>query len=299
MRLRQFRTEETSTPRVGVTTGDGETIVDLERAGEELGIEIEGSVRSLLATPCWRQLTETAVDYAVETGVATLDIGETETLTPITDPSKVVCVGLNYAEHAEEGDEEVPEEPLLFPKYPTAVVGPERDVVWDPSYTEQVDYEVELAAVLGKEVHGVDEAGAMDAIAGFTVANDISARDLQFDDDQWLRGKSLDTFCPLGPELVTTDEVGDPQDLTLWTEVNGKRVQESTTSNQIFEVSELVSFISRAFTLVPGDVILTGTPPGVGVFRDPPQLLDDGDVVKVGVESIGTLSNTCRHSTGP
>jgi 2-keto-4-pentenoate hydratase/2-oxohepta-3-ene-1,7-dioic acid hydratase in catechol pathway len=148
---------------------------------------------------------------------------------------------------------------------------------------------------VGERARRIDPGEAAEHVAGYTVANDVSARDLQFADDQWVRGKSLDTFCPLGPELVTGDELGDPDDLALWTDLNGERLQESTTANLIFDVDRLVSFCSDAFTLNPGDVILTGTPPGVGAFREPPVYLGDGDEVTVGVEGIGELTNGCAH----
>ena len=159
----------------------------------------------------------------------------------------------------------------------------------------EVDYEGELAVVIGRRASYVDRAQALDHVAGFTVGNDVSARDLQHGDGQWVRGKSLDSFAPIGPELVTTDEVGDPHDLDVWAEVNGERLQDSSTSNLIFGVDELVSFCSRAFTLRPGDLLFTGTPPGVGVYRDPPVLLEDGDEVTIGVEGVGELTNACEY----
>lgn len=179
---------------------------------------------------------------------------------------------------------------MLFSKFPTTIVGPGDEIVWDPDYTKQVDYEGELVVVIGRETREVRAADAEEHIVG----NDVSARDLQHGDEQWVRGKSLDTFGPTGPDLVTLDEVGDCRDLDIWTEVNGDRLQNPATSNLIFEIDELVAFCSRAFTLRPGDLIFTGTPPGVGVYREPQTLLGDGDTVTVGIEGVGELTNTCR-----
>ncbi|MES3160792.1 MAG: fumarylacetoacetate hydrolase family protein [Halorubrum sp.] len=294
MRIRQFTPPDGKTPRVGVHTAP-DKIIDLEQAGRSIGVDLPSNTRALLENPRWKALSEVVADHGSDAGSWTYDVENVTTNAPIGDPEKIICVGLNYAEHAEEGDQEIPDEPLLFSKYPSSIIGPEEPITWDPSYTNEVDYEVELAAVIGEETRRVSAENALDVVAGLTVSNDVSARDLQFNDDQWVRGKSLDTFCPLGPELVTLDDINDPHDLQLWAEVNGERVQDSTTSDLIRGVPELVSFASDAFTLSPGDLILTGTPPGVGVFRDPQILLGDGDTVTVGVEGIGTVRNPCRH----
>jgi 2-keto-4-pentenoate hydratase/2-oxohepta-3-ene-1,7-dioic acid hydratase in catechol pathway len=235
------------------------------------------------------------VAHAHERGVGVYDAEEVRQCAPVSEPQKIICVGLNYAEHIDEGGQEAPDEPLLFSKFATSLIGPGDDIVWNSAYTEKVDYEVELAAVVGEHARRVPADEALGHLAGFTIANDVSARDLQFADDQWTRGKSLDTFCPLGPEIVTLDEFENPHDLALWTEVNGERVQESRTINLIFDVPELVSFCSEAFTLLPGDLLLTGTPPGVGVFSDPQIFLDQGDEVTVAIEGIGELTNGCQH----
>jgi len=288
MRLVRFSQQDSSA--IGVLEED--VVINVAEAGEALGIDVPAETRALLGSPKWREKLELAADYAAETGLGRRDRDEVTLEPPIAEPQKVVCVGLNYVEHIEEGGEDRPENPVLFSKYPTSVVGPGDAIAWDPALTAEVDYEVELATVIGEESRRIDESNALDAVAGYTVANDVSARDLQFADDQWVRGKSLDTFCPLGPSIVTADEI-DPHDLDLWTDLNGERLQESNTGNLIFGIDEIVAFCSRAFTLKPGDVILTGTPPGVGIFRDPPVLLEDGDEVTVGVEGIGDLTNTC------
>jgi 5-carboxymethyl-2-hydroxymuconate isomerase len=213
-------------------------------------------------------------------------------------PGKVVAIGLNYLDHIREAGLEEPGAPLVFAKFPSSVIGPEEAIVIDPALTSRVDWEVELAAVIGSPLRDVPVESALDGVLGYTIANDVSARDLQFGDGQWTRGKSLDTFCPLGPEIVTADEIGDPQRLALRTRVNGDTVQDSSTEHMLFGVAQLLSHCSRAFTLEPGDVLLTGTPWGCGEFMDPPRHLQPGDVVEVEVEGIGVLRNPVRSAPG-
>jgi 2-keto-4-pentenoate hydratase/2-oxohepta-3-ene-1,7-dioic acid hydratase in catechol pathway len=214
-------------------------------------------------------------------------------------PGKIVAVGLNYLDHIREAGLEPPERPLLFAKFPSSVIGPDQPIVIDAGLTERVDWEVELAVIVGAPMRHVSPAEALAGVAGYTVANDVSARDLQFSDGQWVRGKSLDTFCPLGPVVVTPDEIGDPQALRLWTAVNGQTVQDSSTSEMVFGVAELLSYCSRSFTLDPGDVLLTGTPWGCGEFMTPRRSLAPGDVVEVGVDRIGVLRNPVVARTAP
>jgi 2-keto-4-pentenoate hydratase/2-oxohepta-3-ene-1,7-dioic acid hydratase in catechol pathway len=206
-------------------------------------------------------------------------------------PGKIVAIGLNYLDHLRETGMDAPARPLIFAKFPTSVVGPGAAIEFDRAVTERVDWEGELAAVVGRRMRNVSEDDALDHLFGYTVANDVSARDVQFADSQWVHGKSLDTFCPLGPAIVTADEVPDPQALRLRTRVNGEVVQESSTGEMIFGVAELLAFCSRSFTLEPGDVLLTGTPWGCGEFVDPQRSLADGDVVEVEIEGLGSLRN--------
>ncbi len=217
-----------------------------------------------------------------------------ELLAPVTRPGKVVAIGRNYREHTTEEGVEPPKAPLVFSKWPSCVIGPDEEIRWDPGLTAQVDYEAELAVVIGRKARRVTEAEALDYVLGYTCLNDVSARDLQFGDGQWARGKSLDTFCPMGPLLVTADEIPDPQDLAISCRVNGQTLQDATTAEMYFGVAAIISFCSQAFRLDPGDVIATGTPGGVGIFRDPPVLLGDGDEVIVEIERIGRLRNPCR-----
>jgi 2-keto-4-pentenoate hydratase/2-oxohepta-3-ene-1,7-dioic acid hydratase in catechol pathway len=242
-----------------------------------------------------------AWEAARETGARTIQDGEPlqpgVLAAPLRTPSKIACVGLNYHDHCRETGMAAPERPLIFAKFPSSLVGPDAAIEWPDGLTEQVDWEVELAVVMGRRIRHATEREALDAVFGYTAANDVSARDLQFADQQWVRAKSIDSFCPLGPVIVTPDEFGDPQDKGLVARVNGEMMQDSTTAEMIFGVAEILSFLSRACTLEPGDLILTGTPWGVGGFRDPPVFLEPGDRVEVEVEGIGVLANDIGRST--
>lgn len=209
---------------------------------------------------------------------------------PIERPQKIVCIGLNYRDHAEEQGVALPERPLLFAKWPNTLIGP-GDPIRLPAISHEVDYEAELGVVIGERVSKVSVDTALDAVRGYVCANDVSGRDVQFADKQWVRGKSFDTFCPVGPELVPASDVPDPQALRIRAILNGEVMQDSTTANMVFGVAELVSFISQAITLEPGDLILTGTPAGVGVFRDPKVLLQPGDEITIAIDGVGALTN--------
>ena len=209
---------------------------------------------------------------------------------PIDRPGKIICVGLNYRDHAAEQGGELPKEPLLFAKWPNALIGPGEPIVIPPLVTK-CDYEAELAVVIGARVKAVSKENALEAVRGYICANDVSARDLQFADGQWTRGKSPDTFCPIGPALVPAAEIPDPHNLRIRAIVSGEVLQDSTTANLIFGVDEIISHASQTMTLEPGDLILTGTPAGVGVFRDPQRLLRPGDEVTIEIEGLGALTN--------
>lgn len=257
----------------------------------------DGAVRVAvsLGTDGWR-LTSTASDVIEggplewETAAATGEPVVPERYLPPVLPGKIIGVGLNYRSHAQEAGLELPSNPILFAKFPQTVIGHGDAIRLDRSVTACVDWEVELAVVIGQHMHRASEREAAAGILGYTVANDVTARDVQSNDVQWVRAKSLDTFCPLGPWLVAAEHL-DPKDLRLRTRVNGKAMQDGTTADMHFDVPTLVSFCSHNFELHRGDVLLTGTPPGVGAFRDPPIFLTDGDVVEVEVEGIGTLAN--------
>jgi len=218
-------------------------------------------------------------------------------LAPLPNPSKVVAIGLNYGEHRREQNDAAAGYPILFPKFPSSIIGTGDAITWDPGQTRQVDYEAELGIVIGKRAQRVPEGQALDYVFGYCNLNDISARDLQFDEKggkQWTRGKSLDTFCPMGPYIVSKDEVADPQNLHIRCWVNGEVRQDSNTGNMISGVAQLIAFISQGITLMPGDVIASGTPSGVGHFRKPPVYLKPGDLVEVEVEGLGRLRNPVK-----
>lgn len=217
--------------------------------------------------------------------LASVEIGP-----PVPDPDKIICLGLNYADHAAESKMELPKAPILFAKFRNSLVGPNRPIIL-PRNSTQIDYEAELAVVIGRTCKDVTEQEALSYVAGYTCLNDVSARDLQFIASQWTAGKAIDTFAPLGPGLVPASEIPDPQNLSVITRVNGQVLQNGNTKHMIFGVAYTIAFISSIMTLVPGDIISTGTPDGVGFSRKPPIFLKNGDVVEIEIERIGVLSN--------
>lgn len=241
---------------------------------------------SNIANPNYRRTVRRSSENEM---LPALDRESVSLLAPVPTPGKIICVGMNYHDHVEEQDEEVPEEPLLFAKAPTTVTNPGSAIV-HPEDIGQVDYEVELGIVVGRGGKRINREEADDHIAGYTVINDVSARDAQFSDGQYFRGKSYDTFSPMGPTLVTGDDF-DPNAADVELRVNGTTKQSSNTEEFIFDVGDLVAYISRAMTLQPGDVISTGTPGGVGIFREPPELLEPGDTVEAEIDGIGVLEN--------
>jgi 2-keto-4-pentenoate hydratase/2-oxohepta-3-ene-1,7-dioic acid hydratase in catechol pathway len=291
MRLVSFR--QGGQEQLGVERPDGRIL-----AASALGGAFPSTMLELLrgGPPAIDALRAAVV--AAPPSAATLDPASVELLAPVPRPGKIVAVGLNYYDHAKEGGLEPPASPMLFAKFGTSVVGPGATVEWDPELATEVDLEAELGVVIGRMARRVERDDALTYVAGYTIVNDVSARDLQFSDKQFVRAKSLDTFCPMGPALVTADEIPDPQRLTIRGIRNGFAMQDSNTSQMIFPVAEIVAFCSRAFTLEPGDVIATGTPAGVGVYRTPKMLLGDGDEIVIEIEGIGRLANRCRFWRG-
>lgn len=222
---------------------------------------------------------------AIVSEAAVLDV-------PLDRTGKLLAIGRNYMAHIEETKETRPDCPLLFGKFPSSLNGPYADVTIDPRLTQEADYEVELAVVIGRGGRSIAAADAYDVVAGYTVANDLSSRDNQRAESQWIRSKSFDGFCPLGPWITTADEVADPANLRLTTDVNGERRQDSNTALMLFGIPELVEYLSQGISFLPGDVILTGTPAGVAVGMDAPKFLQPGDVVRCEIESLGHLENT-------
>lgn len=269
-------------------------LVRVGPAGQEIPamLAADGSVRDLST-----HVDDLAGDTLTAAGLVRLRALDLEQLPPLPEPSrfgppvgrigKFICVGLNYADHAAESGMPVPNEPVIFMKATSAVVGP-HDHVRLPIGSSKTDWEVELGVVIGDVARNVSEADALAHVAGYLVVNDLSERAFQLEHEgQWVKGKSCDTFGPIGPWLVTRDEVADPQDLTLWLEVNGERVQNGSTRTMVFGVAHLVSYISRFMSLHPGDIISTGTPPGVGLGRTPPVFLKAGDVMELEVVGLG------------
>jgi 2,4-diketo-3-deoxy-L-fuconate hydrolase len=272
-----------------------------ERAGLLLGEEIvdigtiDGSfpsnVRRLLEAGRLEDLASAAEALKAGdrgSGARRVALREVRLGAPVPDASKVICLGLNYADHAREQQKEPPQAPLIFAKAPSALSGPHDDIAI-PRQDERVDCEAELAVVIGRASRNVARGEAMNAVAGYMVFNDVSARTIQRGDRQWFRGKSFDTFAPCGPALVTRDEVADPHSLDIASYINESPLQNSRTSELIFDIPYIISYISEAMTLLPGDIVSTGTPAGVGVFRDPPVFLKPGDTVTIEIEGLGKL----------
>ena len=256
-----------------------------ERDGAVVDLAVE-SVRALLAGG------DAALSAAEERAKRGNPVsGKVEVGPPVPDPEKIVCFGLNYRRHAEETGNAIPKVPTFFPKYRNSLVANGEPIVLPAKYPSEIDYEVELTAVIGKRCKNVTKAEALDYVGGYTILNDVSARDLQMMTSQWGAGKAIDTFAPCGPVLIPAREIGDPQKLSVKTRLNGRELQNSNTADMIFPVAELVAFLSDFMTLEPGDLIATGTPEGVGFKRNPPVFMRDGDVVELEIEKIGVLRN--------
>ena len=242
--------------------------------------------------PLLRQVAREAAKTKLD-DLPLLELDEPEFLAPVFDPRMVLALGLNYRDHCEEQNVSPPGHPLFFAKLPSCLTGHKKPIVkWE--LTEKLDYEAELAVVVGRRCRRVRKEDALSCVFGYTILNDVSARDLQRADRQWGRSKSLDSFGPMGPVVVTRDEILNPQKLSIRTFVNDELRQDSSTENMLFGVAEVISFVSQAITLEPGDVIATGTPAGVGLFMDPPRFLEVGDVVRIEIEGIGELENTVQ-----
>jgi len=301
MKLAQFKTNGIDKQRLGVLLGDvvcdvAELAHAVKTSGKKVAdwlLEVNGSLDVIKRADAGLRDLMTLLDgeglHFGRTGVAAFSLDSIEFLPP-TYPSKILAIGRNYVDHAIEGGAEPPKAPLLFNKLPNSLSAHNAPIVL-PAISQQVDYEAELAVVIGRKAKRVSEADALDYVFGYSLIDDVSARDLQFGDGQWTRGKSLDTFAPLGPFITTRDEVADVQSLKIEGILNGKVMQSSNTAKMIFKVAYLVSYLSQGITLEPGDVIASGTPEGVGIFRKPPVLLQAGDVFEVKIEKLGTLRN--------
>lgn len=267
---------------------DGDTVIDLAAAGLPVD-EVGDLMRIVRGGDAMLERVRAAMEGPRRREFA---LDEVKLCAPLFYPSKIVAVGLNYIDHCKEANLPVPTEPVLFTKWPNSITGPYDDLSWPESVTTEVDYEVELGVVIGRRGRNIKEKDALDYVCGYTVVNDVSARDLQFANaKQWDRGKSLDTFCPWGPWIVTRDEISNPHDLTVRTVLNGKEMQISNTKNLIFNIPQIIAYASQGTTLMPGDLIPTGTPFGVGFSRTPPVFLKHGDVCECEVAGVGKIIN--------
>ncbi|XP_072177340.1 oxaloacetate tautomerase fahd2, mitochondrial-like isoform X1 [Diadema setosum] len=285
MRFVQF--EESGKCRLGVEVKPGGDLVDLSGSDESMPNTM---VQFLNGGENLMKKAESIIGSATSRVVKRESV---KLLSPITNPQKVICIGMNYVDHCTEQNQPIPTEPIIFSKFASSIVGPEDDVCY-PDITEALDWEVELTVVIGKGGKKIKETEAMEHVFGYTVAHDVSARDWQMykNGKQWLLGKTMDCFCPLGPAVVTKDALSDPHKLGIRCRVNGETMQDSSTDQLVFQTPALVEFISRFVTLTPGDIILTGTPPGVGVFKKPtPVYLKRGDIVECEIDEIGTIRN--------
>ncbi|MEM9017398.1 MAG: fumarylacetoacetate hydrolase family protein [Verrucomicrobiota bacterium] len=282
MKLLRFGAVGSEQP--GLEMADG-TRVDASGFGMDWDSSFFADPSNLERLSSWIEENEdslTRLDEAVRLGPA------------VSNPGKLICIGLNFSDHAEEAGMPIPEEPIVFFKATSAIVGPNDDVVI-PRNSEKTDWEVELAIVIGKRANYVSESEALDHVAGYVLHNDYSEREFQLErGGQWVKGKSCDTFAPIGPFVATTDEIEKPEDLEMWLKVNGETKQDGTSGNLIFGIAHLVSYLSQFMSLMPGDIVSTGTPPGVGMGFDPPQYLQPGDVVELGIEGLGSSTQTAK-----
>ncbi|MDP6763430.1 MAG: fumarylacetoacetate hydrolase family protein [Planctomycetota bacterium] len=298
MRLISFLDPAGGPPRTGAFCSDGSEVLDAGAAAAGLPevaspldwFDLDGAAHPALAELCASLEAEPSRADALRAGEAIVPLESVRLTAPVPRPGKFLCIGRNYREHAAEGGEEVPEAPLYFSKFQTSVTGHEQPVLL-PLGSEKVDYEAELGVVVGRRAFRVSREHAREHVLGYTNINDVSARDFQFGDGQWQRGKSCDTFGPMGPFVATTEEIADPQALRISFRLNGETLQDSTTALMVFGVDELVSYLSQTVTLEPGDVIATGTPPGVGFARKPPIWVREGDRMEVDIEGLGVLAN--------
>lgn len=287
MKLVTFTRDEITRPGLLVAEG----VVDLAEAGLPAGRH--GDLLDIIRGG---DATLDRVRQVAGSNPKTVPLDAVTIRAPIIEPGKIIGIGLNYIDHCHEANLKVPEVPVLFGKFPNSVVGPDDDIVFSRRVCKEVDYEVEMGVVMGRQARNVSAGEALDYVAGYSIVHDVSARDLQFREaNQWDHGKSVDTFCPWGPSIVTRDEIPDPQVLDLRLFLNGTEMQTSNTKNMIFSVAQLVEFISESITLEPGDLIATGTPFGVGFSRKPPVYLSDGDECVLEIDGLGTLRNKIRE----
>jgi len=267
---------------IGALVGE-DRVVDFSRADASLPKDMIGFLKGGKATLA-------AAQKAIDSGARSIALADVKLLAPVPNPGKIICIGLNYSDHAAETGQAIPKFPVVFSKYSNTVIANGENIVL-PSVSNEVDYEAELGFVIGKTAKYVKAADALDYVAGYLPINDVSARDYQNRTSQWTMGKTFDTFAPMGPALTTSDEIPNPGNLKISLTINGETLQNSNTNKLIFGIPQLIEALSEVMTLEPGDVVSTGTPPGVGVARNPKRFIKAGDVVNVTIEGLGTLSN--------
>jgi len=295
--LRFVRYLHSGVESYGLLIDDG--IISLPTLADALDISLSSTIEEFIGVgeEGMRTVKRLMLDSTkTEKREATLKIGDAKFLAPVSSPPKIICLGLNYRDHAEESGADIPDEPIIFMKPRTAIIGPDEPII-RPSFVKELDYEAELAIIIGKKGKNILVSEAKKYVFGYTAFNDISAREIQFKDRQWTRGKSFDTFAPMGPYITTADQIGNPSNLNIRTRVNGELRQNSSTKNMVFNVYEVIHHISLVMTLEPCDIIATGTPAGVAVFMKPtPKFLSPGELVEVEIENIGTLRNKVAES---
>jgi 2,4-didehydro-3-deoxy-L-rhamnonate hydrolase len=285
--MRFYSFESDGNVHLGIGAADGKRVLDLAEAAPELSknlVELIADFASI--EPVLRKVIQSN-----QSSAWTHDLESLRLLAPIPRPGKILCSGINYRSHLEENPKAIlPEEPFFFAKLPSTVIGPSQPIIC-PRRSQQVDYEIELAVVIGRKMTETAESDVLEHVFGYTILHDVSARDVQFRDNQITLGKNFDTFCPIGPCVVTRDEISRPDRISLKTFLNGQIMQDGSTSDWLFSLPQLLSFLSQRITLEPGDIVSTGTPAGVGVFRKPPIFLKPGDIVRLEADQIGVLQN--------
>jgi 2,4-diketo-3-deoxy-L-fuconate hydrolase len=285
--MRFYSFESDGNVHLGIGAADGKRVLDLATAAPELSKNLAELIADFPSIePVLRKIIQSN-----QSSAWTHDLEGLRLLAPIPRPGKILCSGINYRSHLEENPKAIlPEEPFFFAKLPSTVIGPSQPIIC-PRRSQQVDYEIELAVVIGREMKETAESDVLEHVFGYTILHDVSARDVQFRDNQITLGKNFDTFCPIGPCVVTRDEISRPDQIRLKTILNGQIMQDGSTSDWLFSLPQLLSFLSQRITLEPGDIVSTGTPAGVGVFRKPPIFLKPGDIVRLEADQIGVLQN--------
>jgi 2-keto-4-pentenoate hydratase/2-oxohepta-3-ene-1,7-dioic acid hydratase in catechol pathway len=285
MKIARIKPKENSVETYGIVSEDGQRIITKEQIQEETGIPIPPRIKEFLFGGWIEEVKEVGKELKFK-----LPLSEVELLTPLPNPPKIICLAFNYYDHARDAGLTPSEEPVIFLKPRTALNSPHGDVI-SPSYVKRLDYEAEIAVIIGSRVKKITEEDSLNAVFGYMIFHDVSARDIQFRDKQFTRGKSIDTFAPCGPWITTRDEISDPQNLRITTKVNGETRQNSSSSNMVIPIRKIISSLSNLITIEPGDIITTGTPPRVAMSMKEPRYLKHDDIVEISIEGLGTIQN--------